>query len=219
MSEYDTIFLTCPYCAESHKKLVPKRSIAHYVSMNNVKTSYIYRCHFDKCPHCVANAIEKNEKFLADDLAKILKELTLLDKKNGEWLSPKVRTRSDCVVRPQHFAITPTFPDKNPCMTKYKMEKLLKKITTLDPDSQIESHFEIGGDSGDGIYHYHIHAYTKMGYNAQNNKTLSNIIGSRIDIKVLKDSASIGKWKNYIKKDLDKFQDKRLEFPSYNINL
>ncbi len=213
MSEFDTIFVSCPFCKVSYEKEVPKRSIAHFVFMTNEKTSHVYNQHMYTCQNC------PKPVFMATDLQKVLKEITLLDKKNGEWLSPKVRTRSDCTVRRQHYAITPTFPDKNPVMTKYKMENLLKKITKLDPDSQIEANFEIGGDSGDGIYHYHIWALTKMGYNAQNNKSLSNICGNRIDIKILKDSISIGKWKNYIRKDLDKFQDKRLEFPSYNINL
>lgn len=214
MSEFDRIFLTCPICAESHEKLVPKRSIAHYVSMNNVKTSYIYRCHFDKCLHCVE---EKNTKFSADDLFKILKEITLLDKKNGEWLSPQTRTRSDTTARPNHLAITPTFPDKHPKMTKYTMEKIIDKILKLDPDSQIEAHFEIGDG---GLFHYHIYAFTKMSLCAQNNKSLSNLMkGNRIDLKTLKDSVSIGKWRNYIKKDIDKFQEYRLEFPSYYRNL
>jgi hypothetical protein len=184
--------------------------------MTQQKTSYIYRCHFNKCPHCVSDAMEKNEQFTTSDLQTILKEITLLDKKNGEWLKPTGRSRSDTTSKPNHLAITPTFPDKHPKLIKYTMEKLLKKITTLDPDSKIEANFEIGDG---GLYHYHIYAITKMSLCKQNNKSLSSLMkGNRIDLKTLKNSVEIGKWRNYIKKDMDKFEDYRLEYPSYLIN-
>ncbi len=218
MSESDYFPVECPRCDETHQYLAPNRSVASFIFLNNIKPSYVYRCHMFTCSQCMNS--QNVHKFSSDDLQKILKELTLYDKRNGEFLNPTKRTRSDMTSRKNHLAITPTFPDKNSRMTKYKMEKLLKKITTLDPESQIEAHFEIGGDSGEGIYHYHIYAITKMSLCAQNNKILSNIMEkNRIDLKTLKDNASIGKWRNYIRKDLSKFEDKRLEFPSYHINL
>jgi len=220
MSDSDIFETVCPYCDEIHHIIAPNRSVASYIFLNSIKPSLVYRQHMWKCSKCPCHT------FSASDLQKILKEIMLYDKKNGEFLNPKPRTRSDTTSRRNHLAITPTFPDKNPCMTKYKMDKLISKILKLDPDSQIEAHFEIGGGSNkdddhpDGIYHYHIYAHTTFSLVQQNNKILSNIMEKhRIDLKTLKGLPAICKWRKYIRKDLDKFQDKRLEFPSYKHNI
>ena len=175
MSDSDIFETVCPYCDEIHHIIAPNRSVASYIFLNSIKPSLVYRQHMWKCSKCPCHT------FSASDLQKILKEIMLYDKKNGEFLNPKPRTRSDTTSRRNHLAITPTFPDKNPCMTKYKMDKLISKILKLDPDSQIEAHFEIGGGSNkdddhpDGIYHYHIYAHTTFSLVQQNNKILSNI--------------------------------------------
>ena len=218
MSESDTFSVLCPCCNESHYHKAPQRSVASYIFLNNIQPSYYYRLHMFRCKDCVRS--ENAHKFTAYQLQDIFKELSLYDKKNGLFLKPGKRIRSDCTSKPSHLAITPTFPNRDPSSVSLIMNKIHDKMLTLDPDSQIESHFEIGGSSGDGVYHYHIYAITKMSLCKRNNKILSNIMnGQRIDIKKLHEVEDIGKWRNYIKKDLDKFEDNRTDYPSFYINI